>query len=238
MAVGDAPDFLSRLRSQIPRGWLPDDSPVADGVMSGLAAAWAVLWSGLVYVRQQTRIATATGGNLDVIALDVFGLRIGRRDNEEDGSFRGRIRRELLRPKATRAALAAALTDLTGFEPKIFEPANASDTGGYGVGMGYGVAGAYGSRVLPFQALVTAFRPPRDGTPGVDGYGGYLGGYGVGALVYSPGAAVGTVDQEIRDTVLSTIPAATVVWLRITNLPPVIGSRLSIDFYLDRSALG
>lgn len=146
MAAGDQNDMLARLRAVLPEGWFPDDAPVLDAVLTGIAYSLAWAFSLIAYAANQTRLLTATDVFLDILAVDFFGGRIFRKGGESDASFRARIRRELLRPKATRSALALALTDLTGQVPLIFEPGNSSDTGGYDLGgCGYDAAGGYGA---------------------------------------------------------------------------------------------
>jgi len=241
MARGDQQDMLARLRGVLPQGWFPDDAPVLGAVLTGIAYSLSWAFSLTAYAADQTRLLTAADVFLDILAVDFFGGRLFRKDNETDASFRARIRRELLRPKATRAALAEALTDLTGQAPAIFEPGNSTDTGGYDLGgCGYDAAGGYGAPFeMPYQCLVTAYRPHLGGIPGVDGYDGSIGGYGQGALEYAdPSQILGAVtDQDILDLIVATIPAATVAWTRITNVPPVAGSRLDIDLALGRGTL-
>lgn len=173
MAVGDQADFVGRIRGALPKRWFPASpqngpsaTPVLDGVLNGLAAAWAFLYSLYTDCVTQGRIATATLVNLDIIALDFFGTRITRAVAQSDTSFRQTIQQEILRPRNTRAALIQALTDLTGQAPQVIEPANPRDTGGYGAGpvsglgagpFAYNTGGAYGSLSLPFQCFVTAF---------------------------------------------------------------------------------
>ena len=153
-------------------------TPVLDAVLAGPAWVMAQSYSLLQYVKLQTRISTATDRFLDFISRDFFGTRLGRRVAENDTSFRARIKKEILRPRATRAALTLALVDLTAKAPAIFEPTNPYDAGGYGrsgmtvgTGLGYGLAGGYGSLQLPFQVFVGAYRPSTNG--GIASVAGY-----------------------------------------------------------------
>jgi hypothetical protein len=228
--TGDQADFLGRLRAVLPRRWFPDTTPVLDALLNGWASAWAGLYLLLQFMRAQARIATASGVWLDFIATDYFGRTIYRFVAETDTQFSARIRRELLRPRATRAALISALTDLTGRVPLVFEPRRATDTGGYGslgmtmgTGLGYGVAGGYGSLLLPFQVFVRAYRLSGGGVANVGGYyagtGWAGGGYGVGALEYvSADMIAGQVtDAAIYDATARTMPAATIAWTNISS---------------------
>jgi hypothetical protein len=166
MAGYDQNGWLWRLRSQLPR-WFGDltQDPVTTGILSGLAWCHAAISSWFFYAKQQTRIATATGQSLDDICYNSLGTRIFRNPGESDTACRARFTREILRPKATRAALLQEVMDTTGSPGILIEPQNPSDCGGYaslahpGVGGGCAcdTAGAYGSLQLPFQytALTT-----------------------------------------------------------------------------------
>ena len=217
--IGDQQDMLRRIKAVLPARWFADTSPVLDGVLSGLAAGWAWLYGLLAFVMAQTRIATATGVWLDMIARDCFGTRLSRRGAQSDDAFRTRIQRELLRERGTRGAISAVLQDLTGRPPVIFEPARAADTGAYGLATGYGMAGAWGSLNLPYQCFVTAFRPHGNGIAQISGWGAPAGGYGRGALEYASLDMVqGQVtDEDINAAIAGVLPVATVAWTRITN---------------------
>jgi hypothetical protein len=226
VATGDTSDFVRRLRAALPNRWFPDDAPVLVGLLTGFAAIWSSLYDLLQYVVLNSRIATARGVFLDIVATDFFAGRITRKLSEPDGHFRTRILLEILRPRATRASVDQALFDLTGQHPLIFEPSLASDTGGYNVGgVGYNVGGGYGSLQLPFQAFITAFRPAGGGISNVSGYGnievgiettGGLGGYGQGAIEWADMAMLqgAITDEDIYAVVAATMPAATIGWTR------------------------
>lgn len=223
--TGDIQDFVLRLRSVLPTRWFPDDSPVLDGVLTGLASCWSGIFDALTYVKAQARISTATDVWLDAIARDYFGTGGCRRNNQTDCGFRRRIQAELLRERGTRRALRSVLQDLTGRTPTIFEPANPADTGGYGAihgasgGLAYGSAGGWGSLDLPFQAFVTAYRPTGAGIAAVSGWGSATGGYCQGAIEYaSLSMIVGLVtDQDINRALASVVPAAAICWTRISS---------------------
>ena len=217
--TGDTPDMLSRLKSTLPLRWFADSTPVLDGLLTGLAATWSWLYAALAYTRLQTRIATATDSFLDAIATDFFGLRFPRRPAEPDIAFRPRIQRELLRPRDTRAAVIAVLTDLTGRPPQVFEPTRPADTGAWCGRLGYGVAGGWGSLMLPFQCFVTAFRAQGSGIASVSGYGQPAGGYGHGAIEYASLSMLTgeIIDADITQSIASVMPVSTIAWTRISN---------------------
>ncbi|HET6183222.1 MAG TPA: hypothetical protein VFA03_06460 [Acetobacteraceae bacterium] len=161
---------------------------------------------------------------LDLFAYDFFGTAFVR-EGRTDAQWRQVIGRELLRPRATRAALQSALTDLTGRAPRIFEPAQPGDTGAYAArggrpfALAYGAAGGWGSLRYPYQAFVVAFRPAESGIPGVSGWGQGAGGYGVGAIEYaSLDMSAGQVtDGQIMAEITKNIPIACTAWTRLSN---------------------
>jgi hypothetical protein len=223
----NAEEFRTRLRSHLPIGWFPDDSPVLDAVLSGVAAQKSFLMDQLDYVGDQARIATLRDVFLDMFADDHFGPGVlPRKGSEVDDSYRERIKRELFRDRGTRPAMAEAIKDLTGNEPVIFEPMNVRDTGTYGGKMAYGLAGRYGSSLMPFQVLIDVKNTVTGGIPGVHGYaiGSSLppartrGGYGVGALIYSTPemVKVDVSNQDVMDAINTTRPVGVTAWTKIT----------------------
>lgn len=219
--TGDQNDMVTRIKAVLPGRWFPDLTPVLDALLSGLgqAAAWA--YSLLGYAKTQTRIATATNGWLDLVAQDCFGTRLVRELGESDASLRARIFRELLRPRATRPALAKQIQDITGSPGWIFEPTRPSDTGCWGgllsyAGPGAAGVGGWGNLDLPFQTFVVAHRPHSGGVPSVACYGGGAGGYGAGAIEYADTSVTGTaMDTEILAAIAGVLPACAIAWTRI-----------------------
>jgi hypothetical protein len=187
--TGDTDDMLARIKTVLPARWFPDATPLLDGMATGLAEAGAWLHALLATVKLQTRLKTATGGFLDMIAQDYFGGRLPRRAGQSDSSFRVRIETELFRDRGTRGALIEVLEYLTGRTPVVFEPARPADTRGWGVALGYGVAGGWGSLMLPFQSFVTAYRPG----PGSDPVS----------------------DDDIMAAIAGVTPVAAIAWVRI-----------------------
>ena len=214
---GDAQDMLARLKSVLPARWHGEANPVLEAVLAGLADGWAWLHDMLATVRAQARIATAIGAMLDLIAGDFFGPRLRRRRAQGDAAFRAAILRELLRDRATRPALVAALQDLTGRTPAVFEPRRPADTGAWGMALGYGVAGGWGSLALPYQCFVTARRPHGSGIAGIAGWGS--GGWGTGASAWASLAMIAgqITDTDILGAVAAAMPAAATAWVRIED---------------------
>ncbi len=222
--TGDLSDIVRRLRAVLPDGWFGDEAPVLDTVLQALGQAWTTLYTTIVYAKDQLHVSTASGGWLDAIALDFFGTLMPRRSSEPDDAYRVRLLQELLRERATRAAISRALVDLTDRQPDIFEPGRSADTGAYAqrgvqqtTGLAYGITGGWGSLAHPFQVFVTAHRPHRSsGTASIGwGYGGYNNGYSN----YCDITVVrgGVKDEDIVEAVKRVLPVATTAWIRITG---------------------
>lgn len=221
---GDTRDMLARLKSVVPARWHGEANATRDAVLAGLADGWAWLHDMLAAVRAQARIATASGATLDLIAADCFGPRIRRRRGQGDTALRVTILRELLRERATRPALLAALQDLTGRTATVFEPRRPADTGGWGVACGYATAGGWGSLALPHQCFVTARRRQGSGIARLNGWGGGGGGWGAiglsgGGMAWASLAMIeGQVtDADIHAAVATVMPAAAIAWVRIED---------------------
>lgn len=205
----------------MPKSWFPNDtSPVIDGVLNACAYVLAYIYSMLAYVRLQTRIATATDGYLDLLASDFFGDELQRRAQEDDDTYRQRIKDALYREKVTKRAVVKALTDLMGTPPDIYEPQNTQwGYGGYTAG--YGKAGKWGSNLVPYQGFITV----TIGTPGapkfIAGYSTPPGAYGTTGSRSSYGNAkqVPAVikDQHIYDAINAVKPFGVVAWVNIQH---------------------
>jgi hypothetical protein len=218
--TGDQNDMLARLKAVLPPWFGNLATPVLDAVLSGFASVAASVYTLLAFTKAQTRIRAASDGFLDLIALDFFGRRVQRFTGETDSAFQARILREILRPRATLAALRQMLVDLTGRVPVILEPARPANAGGYGIGAGYAVAGAYASLSYPAQVFVVAYRPANGGgIPNVDGYGGSLGGYGAGAIEYGalPQISGVATDAAIYAAIDSVTPTGVTSWVQIQS---------------------
>lgn len=217
--IGDGVDVAGRLKRLLPR-WFGQDrgeTPVLDAVLKGPSVAFAWVHELYSYAALQTRIATASGRWLDLIALDFFARDLKRKAGQSDASFRAEIRAQVLRPKATRSAMIAALTALTGHAPRIFEPMRAADTGSYDMGgAGYDVGGGYGEH-MPAQVFVEVLRPQPAGTPNVSGFDEPAGGFDApSALEWSVDAdPAGVIDAEIYALINRVRPVGVTVWTRI-----------------------
>ena len=225
--TGDLADIVARFSAVLPKRWFAEQSPNLDALLTSIATPWVWLYNLICDVISQTRLATASGDWLDLIAVDYFGQKLNRKLNEPDFSYRCRIQAALFRDAATRSAVEAGLEALTGIQPVLFEPANCMDTGSYGAsgdrpnlsgtGMAYGQAGGWGSLKLPLQFFITATRAATPGVSMLAGYGSSSGGYGAGTLSYLdlsllPGYVT---DADIQATLCSLLPVNAVAWLRI-----------------------
>ncbi len=152
--IGDAQDMAGRLRAVLPARWFGDRTPVLGGMLAGAAQMASATYGQIGYARAQTRIMTAAGVWLDLVAADFFGLRLTRGLGESDAVFRARILAAMFPARATRAAAVAAVAALGVGAPTIFEPMRPADTRAWNLALGYGVAGGWGSLTMPFQALV------------------------------------------------------------------------------------
>lgn len=221
MATGDIDDMGARLQALVPSNWFTAGlAPLRDAALRGAASVLAFIFALLLYVRAQTRIATATDGFLDMIAADFFGTRLPRAENQSDTSYRARIIANLFRERGTRASVVQVLTQLTGREPLIFEPRRPADTGAYGAACGYGLAGGYGSMVLPRQAFVTAYRPLGTGVPNIAGYGISTTGYSTpsqGEYASLDMVRNAVTDADIYAAIDSVRPIGTTIWARIAT---------------------
>jgi len=219
MATGDQSDILTRLKALIPPTWFGDDHPIITAILTACAQSLAWCYSLYVYAQLQTRISTATDGWLDIIAYDFFGDNLQRSAGQSDELFRNTIKINILRERGTRKAINDILFDLTGKYPVIFEPQRPLDTGSYGGPMiGYGLAGGYGSQLLPYQAFVTAFRPDGSGIPYVAGYGSTPSGYSTPSRgeYASQSMITGSItDKQVYEAVAAVKMEGTIVWVRL-----------------------
>jgi hypothetical protein len=223
MATGDQQDIFTRIKGTLPvKAWFADSTPLLDATLQGVAYLLAYAYSVYAYARQQTRILTATDGFLDVIASDFFGATIQRKTGQSDTSFRATILANIFREKATRKSIAFAVTQITGNAPVVLEPLRPVDTGAYGVAAytGYGVAGMYGSMLLPLQSFVVAYRGVANGPAKLAGYGSVTGAYTTPSsadYLSAAQAASAIGDADIYAAIEATRPAGSQVWVSIQN---------------------
>jgi hypothetical protein len=235
MATGDTPDIVSRLRNYLaPWFGAPGLAPVLTAILTGGGTVGAFLVALIAYAQMQTRIATATGGWLNLIALDYFGTRLRRRPNQGDESFRARILAELLRPRVSRAAMRDLLVSLTGREPKIFEPSRPLDTGTYAADgastadlvasgaylLAWDTAGGWGDLDLPGQFFIDVYRDPQSGVPLVSGWDASEGGWDTPSRlswIADSQASDALTDDDIYAAIVANKAEGTNAWVRIST---------------------
>lgn len=222
--VGDQADMVARLKRYLPRSWFgytADPTPVLDSLLAGIAASLSWAYSLYAFAKLQTRIATSTGGWLELSAYDHFGDDFPRFQGESDASYSHRIRQEVLRKRQTRGAIDSAIFDLTGVHPHIFEGFHAPTTGGWGSrSLAFGRAGRYGSRTAPAHVIVTTPRPQNYGIPRRGGWGSGVGGLGIGNLSFVDDTLLQGSGPQIADILkaVDRVRAAGVtIIVRFTN---------------------
>lgn len=238
--IGSSLNNLSRVKQLVPKGWFKFAAPYRDAIIGGLGDSAAWNYGLILYARAQTRLATAYGIWLDIIAFDFLG-RFLVRNGLNDDVFRAVIRATILQERVTRKGMISAITTLTGFAPTVFEPWNANDTGAYSGSrasgapqygsVGYGVGnGGYGSMNLPGQVFLKVTRGAPSGVPNVGGYGNNVEGYGVGKNEYigSLTALIGITNAIIYQLINITKPTGTTCWVAIGA--PVPPQRLPCQF--------
>lgn len=223
MTTGSSSDILDRVKKALPPRWFAWVAPYRDAVIGGLSDSASWCYGLIGYARAQTRLATAYGIWLDILAYDFVG-RVLTRNKAGDDVFRAIIKATILQERVTRNGMINALTALTGSAPWVFEPWNTYDTGAYSGGgksygsMGYGVGrGGYGSMNLPGQTFVNVIRSASSGVPNVGGYTNNKLGYGVGAGEYVGGNVPlnGVTNAMIYQIISMTKPTGTTVWTAI-----------------------
>lgn len=177
---GDQTDIAGRLKRYLPRwfNYTDDPTPVLDSLLAGLAAILSTIYAMFAFLAKQVRVATSTGGWLDLTAYDMFGSDFPRLGDELDADYSLRIRREVLRERNTRNAIIQVVRDLTGITPHVYEGWYAPVVGGYGrPSFAFGRSGVWGSHVIA-EVIVTMPRPAGYIIPGRGGWGSGTGGYG------------------------------------------------------------
>lgn len=184
--TGDLADVTTRLRRVLPPTWFPSDDdkrPVLNSLLNGYATTGSFIYDLIQEIKKQARIATATGGFLDVASNDYFGTDLPRNDRTDE-QFRSAILAELLAERVTRGALRQRIQRLTGKLPWVIEPQRPRDLGCYGSSLvaatanpcrlAYGVdqdtSSYYGSLNMPNQIMLIVRRKSGTGIPTVIGY--------------------------------------------------------------------
>lgn len=124
--------FAARLAALFPNGWASPDAAQSGVLQSFLLALGSQLQAVLEQVRYSDSavlVPTETSPELDFAAQDFYGSALPRPPGMSDVAYANLILSGLFKPATTRAALSNAISDLTGFVPRMIEPWRPSDTG-------------------------------------------------------------------------------------------------------------
>lgn len=228
MSTGDQNDILSRLQTYLPRGWFGDltQTPILNGLLTGIASVFAVMYALIMFFWAQTRLQTSSGGWVDIWASDFLGTSLPRKPGESDASYIARIQISIFQQRATRPAMIKVLTQLTGRAPIIFEPARPLDSGVMGgtpsVSSFCGVS-RMGSIAAPFTCLITAYRPLVSGGSAGAAYCNAITRSAMNAspsLSYTGSLSLevsAATDADIYAAINATRPVATNIGVAISN---------------------
>jgi hypothetical protein len=220
--TGDQDDIIARLHRWLPTGWFPTDAGTRiNALLSGFASLLAVIYSGIVYARLQTRLATMTDGFADLASFDFFDRNLPRLSGEEDDGFTLRIRKEILRKRLTRQAIDELLFDMTGAHPRIVELERPADCGAWGHRFALGAAGCWGGRENGPAVFITTTHAGKFSIPLINGWDGYAGGWGQGRMVWAGPDMItgkGFTDAQIMSALNRIRAAGVTFWVNITNI--------------------
>jgi hypothetical protein len=211
MAIGDLTDIKARLAQYLPP-WFGDEHPTLDAILAGFATNGVTVYSGIQFAILQTRLQTATGIYLELIAQDYLG-NFPRHHGENDASYRKRIQVNLIRERATRQAIIDVLTDLTGRTPIVYEGWRPTDTNWLDGGFILDGASTLAS-ITPYEAFVIAFRPFNNGTAnnGLDNAS-----FSLDNSFYLGVTDIVITDADIYNAVQQTKCGGTIVWVYISD---------------------
>lgn len=231
MAVGDAGNIHGRLRKYLPPSWFGGrgDSPLVGSVMAGVAAILVNTFSLIAFAKLQARIATSTGGWLDLSAYSFLGSTLPRFHLEIDDSYRPRVMKEIFRERNTRPSGIDLLTELTGQVPFVYEGWYAPANGGWRTpAFAWGSRGRLGSRGQPSRVIFETTIPQTYGVPNRGGWGstytngGAVGGWGIGNFSwvdYDESVGHGAALEDILSRLDAIRTDGVEYWVRFSNPP-------------------
>lgn len=221
--VGSQQDCFERLKANLAR-WFGTDTPKLDALLQGTAETDSTIYNQISYSNAQTRIATATGDALDLIAKDYFGDLLIRHYQENDDSYRTRIYANLIQELATRNGMITVLTKLTGIPPTVVEGWNPLDIGAFDTSLYYDVYGGLGS-MEPYTALIYVTSPQLTGFTYIGGYDQTeWGGFGYdfnfnNAYIDNTQAIITVSNKDIYEAIQRTKCFGTYIYLYIDGFP-------------------
>jgi hypothetical protein len=224
--------YANRMAALFPPGWSSPEAKSPGGV---LYAIMGMIGSGLSsengavrYAFAATRVQTAVGDALDLVAQDYLGNRLPRNPGENDTSYRARITAALLPQGATRAAVIKAVTDATGHTPRVIEPWRPSDTGAWGK-FYWGVDNArtpfrWTNPALAYQGFIecTLPTPPLLGGNPVPSYDANFYWNVAGSSFIDPDPSVPLGPRVVYDAINLAKVYGTVVWVKFVPAPSLL----------------
>jgi hypothetical protein len=222
MAAGDQSDMVARLRRALPPWFgLDGDAPVFDAFLSGAASALTWLYGLYTFARQQVRVATSTGGWLELSAGDVSGDTLPRFAGETDAAYSRRIRLEPLRDRNTVVAIKKAVFDITGIEPDVYEGFDLFTNGAIDApNLAYSAAGRWSSTSLPLCVFVAVTMHNNYGIPNRGGFDDAVGGLGSGNFSWADNSEIvgsGATQLDVINAVERVRPAGVNVYVRFVT---------------------
>jgi hypothetical protein len=132
--------FAQRIAQLYPRGWANEGAKYAPSatntgstntyfLFSALSSQIAFMLSEMQYALDAMRMQTETSPELDLASEDYLGSALPRPPGMSDATFYALIQANLFKKVATRSALIALITQVTGSAPRLIEPWCPGDTG-------------------------------------------------------------------------------------------------------------
>lgn len=212
-------DIKKRLYSYFPHSWFRENNTNINIILEGMAVVAYWIYTFQEAARKELRIKTAANGILDLISQDFYDGYIERNSGESDEDFKLRILSNLLREKATRPAMEAAIEYVTGYKPLIIEPGFGYPDNAFTYDLSAYDIGIYGDN-LPYQCFITVYcNNTFNQTSSI--YSGYdvpLGAYDLIAgeciLPFCYGENINKNNQNLILSVINLCkPAGTICWV-------------------------
>lgn len=222
------------------------DQTIVNTLLQAYVTTAEISLTQLKFCFDQIYLATINDHQqLTLFARDFFYNSLPQIVDENDETYKKRIQVNLLAERCTRQAMIDRLKELTGFEPRIFEPWYPLDTGCYGgvdstnYTMGYSTHGYYGSGSYPYQCFIDVYIPPdqtmgdypvyfgESSTSPYPGIGAYLGESSgppySGMMFYGGDSLINTLINaaQVYSVINMTKMEGTVCWVRIHYTTPI-----------------
>lgn len=220
--TGSQDDILGRLKRLMPNGWFgPDGSfPAVEAALAGLGAAFARVYALYAFAKLQTRLATMTGGWLELAASDFFD-NFKRLRGEIDPRYGRRLRLEVFRDRNTRNAIDRAVYDLTGQHPDVFEAWRPGCCGGLDTpSFALDITGRLGDLTPRFETIISIPQPQNFGIPNWPGLDVSLAGLDANFALVSDDDIIGAgpTTADILAALERVRTASHTYWVNFTQL--------------------